>query len=948
MERIGLVFAFCHRVSQPSWVDGICIRKILLLVAILHLVLVMALWMITVSDHLGHREMVDSVDSTGIIVMVLAIENEEAALGRTMVQQIHREGHLVWMIRDSGIMTSRSSGFGRSCSSKSTRGESIGVKDDFAPKSVTPIKFSFGDFVPCAPSPSPPEETASRKKPRLSWDDGLAKYEKKKVGGADVDVIKIESKALYDNLEPTHLFTLNLVDKSPKITGLSGCSSPATPLSFACSSSPGLEEKTYENTTDGDSNNFSMSSKPLSVNHTEETQFGLDKLELNSITNLRRLNELLQVDDRFSMDSGYMRSSASNKLLLWKNDISKSIELTETEIDLLENKLNLLEEDSCQGILGLGLSKSSPTDFFTCDDIKTTEVIKDCSAAPVVAHQGVCDVKEFNIGVCDIILASNKETASKASGVLTNLLPRVKNSNIVDSMNAFRLSCLPPDARIKKKFSRRQRLLRFKERVISLKYRALYYLWKEDLRLLSLRHGTKPQKKLDATSRTMHNGIQKHRQPIRSRFALPARRPSLVLSTEILNCIGKLLSDSKVKIYRSSLQIPAMILDEKEKVSSRFVSTNGIVEDPCAVEKERALFNPWTIKETEIFMEKLATFGKDFRKIASFLRHKTIADCIEFYYKNQKSESFEKTKKLVVEKQAKPLSSDICMLKSEKKWGRALNSKFKPRGSRHVADDPTDGDHERKPEKVGSSARRPLTPKNVVDDGGTCSEESCGEVDPVDWTNNERFLFLRAFSSFGKDFVTISRLVRTKTRDQCKGFYSKARKCLDHDTLHQESCLSGLFESNDTHGSGSIVEDGCVVETVSIGSSADSDFRTDEYLPHTSQDSTSDGICCQLDCEDTDMEPEVVCPKGNLSDFSDLGHGEVVDVASTDGITVLSTQDNSESFSEATCESSEPLVCLKSVPVAEMNDDITLKSESKSKARLHPRAFYQEMQSFCV
>ena len=69
--------------------------------------------------------------------------------------------------------------------------------------------------------------------------------------------------------------------------------------------------------------------------------------------------------------------------------------------------------------------------------------------------------------------------------------------------------------------------------------------------------------------------------------------------------------------------MPALILDKKEKIVSRFISSNGLVEDPCAVEKERVMINPWTSEEKAIFMEKLTIFGKDFRKIASFLDHKT-------------------------------------------------------------------------------------------------------------------------------------------------------------------------------------------------------------------------------------------------------------------------------------------------------------------------------------
>ncbi|KAL9226963.1 hypothetical protein vseg_002715 [Gypsophila vaccaria] len=870
----------------------------------------------------------------------------------------------------SGSMTSRSAGFIRSSSSKLTRGASGDVKDDLDRKSVPSIRSPFGDALTCAPSPDPPEETAFQKKPRLSWGQGLSKFEKKKVGGPDEDVITIEKTTTVGNVKPTHPFISNPVDKSPNITGFSGCSFPATPLSFT--SPPALEEKTYVRATDGDTNNFSASSVPLFENEADGMQFNLEKLELKSVTKLRSLlDELLLLDGRSSMGSGFKRSSASNMLLLWKKDISKSIEMTETEIEFLENELNLLKGDLRRGILCPSWSNSSHIDadcdglndfcrrlpdpfkavsvegmivenklpnhcaregedLFACDSKKKTfgtyclgdevKAIKDHSVASIAEHPGVCDMKEFKL--CDTILASNKETASKASGLLSNLLPRVENGNIADGMNAFRLSYLPSEARIKKQLLRRRQLLKLKERVLSLKHRAFYHFWKEDLRLLSLSRRTKPHKKLDVNSKTMQTGNRKHRLSIRPHLASSAGSLSLVPSIEILNSIGKLLSDGKVKIDRNSLKMPAMILDEKDKVSSRFLSTNGLVEDPCAAEKERALFNPWTIKEKEIFFEKLAFFGKDFRKIGSFLDYKTVADCIQFYYKNHKSQSFVKTKKLDAIKQAKPLSLDTYMLTSEKEWGREWNftsldvlgaatvmaaqadqamktSKFKPRGPRHAADndqdtvaadhlagihgsmsscttrfvDPTDGRHDWRPQKVdSSSARQPLKPKNVND-----ADIYCGGVDPVDWTHNEKLLFLRAFLSFGKDFVMISRSVRTKTRHQCKVFFSKARKRLDLENLHPESC-PGKNDTNDTYHSESNVED-----DDSIVCCDNSDSRTDDDLPHMSQDvsmpnSTSNGICGAWisDCKDTNVEPEVVCPGGNLTDFSDFGHGEVV------------------------------------------------------------------------
>lgn len=93
---------------------------------------------------------------------------------------------------------------------------------------------------------------------------------------------------------------------------------------------------------------------------------------------------------------------------------------------------------------------------------------------------------------------------------------------------------------------------------------------------------------------------------------------TLVPTTQMVDFTGKLLLDSQIKVCRNSLKMPALILVEKEKRLSRFVTRNGLIEDPCAVEKEMSLVNPWASKEKEIFLKRLATFGKDFKKIFHF------------------------------------------------------------------------------------------------------------------------------------------------------------------------------------------------------------------------------------------------------------------------------------------------------------------------------------------
>lgn len=119
----------------------------------------------------------------------------------------------------------------------------------------------------------------------------------------------------------------------------------------------------------------------------------------------------------------------------------------------------------------------------------------------------------------------------------------------------------------------------------------------------------------------------------------------LVPTKEVVEYVNKMLLDSRVKTYRNIQKMPTFILDKRERMGSRFISDNGLVEDPIDVEKQRAVVNLWTEEDRQMFLDNYALFGKNFKKIASFFQHKTVAECVEFYYKNHKSESFQKTKK---------------------------------------------------------------------------------------------------------------------------------------------------------------------------------------------------------------------------------------------------------------------------------------------------------------
>ncbi|CAN0909286.1 Nuclear receptor corepressor 1 [Linum grandiflorum] len=870
-----------------------------------------------------------------------------------------------------GSLSSRSSGFRYLSSSKSLGAvDSNGEKNEVLPlDNVTSIQSPSGDVALAdGHSVAASDETTSRKKPRLRWGEGLAKFEKKRVEGPEISGTRDDSLLFAMNADPVNSQSSSLADRSPRLMGFPD--SPATPSSVACSSSPGIEEK-FSAKALGVKNDVSKqcgSPYADSRSHLEELSLDVEKLDSSLISSLgSSLTEMIQSDNLCSADSTSVKLAGMSKLLVWKGDVLKALESTESEIDILENELKLLKSDSKRKLT----CPSPPSsllngDAVVCNDLKnasgnvlcrpsllkvvssrdeihnsddafedgdggakddaespgtaTSKFVELVSSTKTSSEMLVCgehsgldpcrrsslDLKvsvpmvleqnsavpacEVNFLVhckntkpvyasrssapdgedylCTAILASNKVSASAAAEEFNRLLPSDPCS--VDCSRVANILSLQSDTLIKQKFVMRKRPVKFKEKVVALKFKAFQHLWREDLRSLSVKKcKSKSQKKLESSFRPILNMDKKHRSLSRMRVCLSGNM-GLVPTPDMLKFTRKLLADCNVKVYRDKLKMPAQILDEKEKVVSRFISSNGLVEDPCAVEKERAMINLWTLEERQIFIDKLASCGKDFKKIASFLEHKTTADCVEFYYKNHKSDSFGKVKK---NKQSK--SSTNYLVSSSKKWNREANAapldilgdvsvmaagstgsmgSRKMHSSRILIRGPNleDGDcisdrsinhdmivseretvaadvlagisgsvsscittadrgegfHELKAQKRATVDRcLSLSDATQIVDEETCSDDSCGEMDPADWTDEEKSAFIQAVSLYGKDFALISCCVRTRSQDQCKVFFSKTRKCLGLDQIQSCKDTAGPSLIEDANGGGSDMED---------------------------------------------------------------------------------------------------------------------------------------------
>ena len=120
-------------------------------------------------------------------------------------------------------------------------------------------------------------------------------------------------------------------------------------------------------------------------------------------------------------------------------------------------------------------------------------------------------------------------------------------------------------------------------------------------------------------------------------------------------------------IAKCTAKCPSMILEPALSLTPRYLSRSNLVDDAKAEERERLKMTVWTPHErkvccadgaleraprarprtrtcihptracahggTQVFADKFVTYPKNFRRIKSFLEHKTVGECISFYYR---------------------------------------------------------------------------------------------------------------------------------------------------------------------------------------------------------------------------------------------------------------------------------------------------------------------------
>ncbi|GFY84565.1 duplicated homeodomain-like superfamily protein [Actinidia rufa] len=720
----------------------------------------------------------------------------------------------------SGSLTSRGSGFSHSSSSKSMGVDSGDAKAKLEPRNGTPVQCPSGDAVACATSAALSEETNSRKKPRLGWGEGLAKYEKKKVEGPDDSATK-NGMVVCVNTEPLHSNGSILSDKSPRFTAFSDCASPGTPSSVACSTSPGMEDKppVKRENIDNDTSKLSGSPRLLSQNHVKGIDFNLENSDLIPIANLcsslgssslQRECQAKPCEELVVNSSGSLRpvplQLVSSGDMIAKEAIGGLEEargqLKDEDIDspgtvsskFVEPHRSVnaaaMSESVKHGGSNLDLDASKPSNQeVTCSvygsNGEKEESLSDCdsggrlmdsksSAAPVGAS--LHSSREDKL--YDLILTSNKDSARKASDMFNKLLPSDRCH--VDILRASsdgnragfsgNLVGLASNSKVLgvNEHGKRGSEGKSKIRKGKAKVRCLSGADREGAGWeSSFWNGNGGLEGDDVGVSLLGEGNHK------SDWFVKIKKPELAGQGKLCSTNNYLVTSGK----RWNREMNASSLD---MLGAAIVANGDDSRQSHQKCKSRFLMG-----ETTVYRAPRGDDG--------------------IVQRSGKLDSFcnESERETV----AADVLAGICGSIPSEAMSSCIKSSFK------LGESCKDW----KCQKVGSSTRWPLTTvvaQNVVD--GTCSDESCGEMDPTHWTDEEKSIFIQAVSSYGKDFTMISRCVRTRSRDECIVFFSKARKCLGLDMIRPRPGDEEVHANDNVNGSGGDNEDACVVETGSV------------------------------------------------------------------------------------------------------------------------------------
>mmetsp|Transcript_2863 Transcript_2863/g.8019 ORF Transcript_2863/g.8019 Transcript_2863/m.8019 type:complete len:2412 (+) Transcript_2863:312-7547(+) len=312
-----------------------------------------------------------------------------------------------------------------------------------------------------------------------------------------------------------------------------------------------------------------------------------------------------------------------------------------------------------------------------------------------------------------------------------------------------------------------------------------------------------------------------------------------------------------IEKLKTLVKAPPQMLCEKEKQSRALLTDSMLVEDPVAELEREQLVKMWTPEEKKLFLEKFQQYPKDFRRIASYLEHRSVGDCIRYFYENQKLDEFANYRRkkqlkkrrmysdankkkgyMVAGSQGGPQAqarakeeADRRAREEEKiaKAARARAERAALRGSARAEavaaaefglDDEdaavampapssraNGGSQVEKKAKEGTEG--PKKSKKSRDrgskDGGAKSSalrtaDGIEVVSSAQWTETDQVNFFQAFQEFGRNWKEVAARVGTKTEASCKSYFGKHRKRMGLEKVPGELDRTGSGEGSAGEG----------------------------------------------------------------------------------------------------------------------------------------------------
>jgi hypothetical protein len=200
--------------------------------------------------------------------------------------------------------------------------------------------------------------------------------------------------------------------------------------------------------------------------------------------------------------------------------------------------------------------------------------------------------------------------------------------------------------------------------------------------------------------------------------------------------------------------VPNMILDEKERESSRYIDCNRILDDNPGARLRHAK-ESWSEEEKMEFIIRFLEYPKEFGQIARFIPNKSTQDCVLFYYLNKKEKDFKgKLKEAIAERNR----SRRRRKNDNYEESRSLNS-------------PTMETDEYRRAPVNADALRQSLSRQ--------SEQTRSKPIPDEeknWSAEEVRRAKDAFLQFGRDFIQVAQVVGTKTVYECRLLFTEYRR----------------------------------------------------------------------------------------------------------------------------------------------------------------------------